>query len=175
MAKWVTGVLVLLLVLAAGEVAAEKADKPAAAGKPDKEAERIEEVVTGLLETHRAGSYDLMSRYYAPEVTMVSAAYEAPLVGWENVRKAYLAQEMSLQHFELMREGTSIERRGKLAWVSYRWTSVAKVRDQYLTTLGHTTLILEKRGGKWLIVYNHTSAAPPRPAPRPPAPSPDQR
>jgi hypothetical protein len=74
-----------------------------------------------------------------------------------------------------MREGTSIERRGKLAWVSYRWTSVAKVRDQYLTTLGHTTLILEKRGGKWLIVYNHTSAAPPRPAPRPPAPSPDQR
>jgi ketosteroid isomerase-like protein len=135
----------------------------------DQEKERIDQVVVGLLEAYRAANYEHMARYYAPEVALVSARFEPLIRGWANVRQAYLGQEVGLKYVELAREDTVIERRGKLAWVYYRWTFVGQVRDQYVTTLGHTTLILEKRGRDWLIVYNHSSAAAPPGRPETPA------
>lgn len=169
MAKRVRGGLALLVLLAlagpgvAPEASGQKAEQ-------DKEKEKMEAVVNGLFDAYRAADYNLMTRYYAPEVVMVSARYEPPLVGWANVQRAYLAQEAGLKRAEIGREGTIIERRGKFAWVYYRWSFVGLRRDQYLTTAGHTTLILEKRGRDWLVVYNHSSAITP-PAARPNTPA----
>lgn len=160
----------LLLLLGVVQPSLLGSDSDPPDRKRDKEAERIEEVVRGVLDAYRAADYELMARYYAPEVTMVSFRYESALTGWANVRRAYLAQETGLKYVELAREETLIERRGKFAWVYYRWSFVGKVNDQYVTTLGHTTLVLEKRGRNWLIVHNHTSAAvPPTSPPQRPA------
>lgn len=171
------GLKLLLLLPLTLQVATEP-ERPKKAAKVDKEVEKIEQVVTGLLEAYRAGNYEVMSRYYAPNAVVVSGRYEPPLVGWDKIRQAYLIQEQSLKHVELVREmnSTVIERRGNLAWAYYRWSFVGQVRDQYMTTLGHTTLVLEKRKGNWVIVYNHSSAAiplgPPQPAAQPPPPRP---
>ena len=65
-----------------------------------------------------------------------------------------------LSGLELVRENTHIERRGKVAWAVYQWRFAGVAGNQTLGALGHTTLILEKRGRDWIIVYNHTSALP---------------
>ncbi|MFQ5817871.1 MAG: YybH family protein [Terriglobia bacterium] len=169
----VVGLLLLgLLGLSGQSLARPRPDKP---GKRDKEAEKIEQVVAGLIAAYRAGDYDAMERYYAPEVIMVSFLHEVPLVGWARIRQAYQLRDSGQQNVELLREDTRIERRGKLAWVYYRWSFVGRVGNQLVTTLGHTTLILEKRGRRWLIVHNHSSPVPspdrpagPRPLPAPP-------
>ncbi|MFQ5927714.1 MAG: YybH family protein [Terriglobia bacterium] len=139
--------------------------------KLGKEERKIEQVVAGLLEAYRAANYDVMQRYYSPDVTMVSFLHETPLVGWARIRQTYEARGSIQQHIELVREDTRIERRGKLAWVYYRWSFVGRVGNQLVTTLGHTTLVLEKHDRNWLIVHNHSSAVPaPEPPPGPRTP-----
>lgn len=141
--------------------------------KLDKEGRKIEQVVAGLIDAYLAGDYDAMERYYAPEVVMVSFLHEPPLVGWPNVRQVYQVRQAGQEHLELLRENTLIKRRGRIAWVYYRWSFVGKAAGQFITTLGHTTLILEKRGRNWLIVHNHSSPVlPPVPTPRPTTPPP---
>lgn len=132
------------------------------------EEEKIEEVVKMVLDAYRTANYQVMARYYAPEVTMVSGLHQPLITGWENVRQAYLAQEARLKHVEFARYETLIRCQEKFAWVYYRWTFVGQVGEDHVTTLGHTTLVLEKRGRRWLIVHNHTSAVVPPPSPTPP-------
>mgnify|MGYP001569691374 CR=1 FL=1 len=72
---------------------------------------------------------------------------------------------------ELLRENTRIIRRGNFAWAVYEWRFAAMMGRERVAALGHTTLILEKRRGRWVIVHNHTSALVPwRPPEKPPAP-----
>jgi len=49
---------------------------------------------------------------------------------------------------------------GDTAWVTYQWQFVGNVDGKATQALGHTTLVLQKRAGNWLIVLNHTSAIP---------------
>jgi len=141
-----------------------------AAAKQSEE-EQIEEVVKMVLDAYRTANYQVMASYYAPEVTMVSGLHQPLITGWANVRQAYLAQEARLKHVEFVRHETQIRYQGKFAWVYYRWTFLGQVGEEYVTTLGHTTLVLEKRSRRWLIVHNHTSAVVPPPPPAQPPPS----
>ncbi len=162
--KRVASIGIAILVLAVVGWAAPK----------QSEEEKIEEVVAAVLDAYRTANYQVMARYYAPEVTMVSGLHQPLITGWENVRQAYLAQEARLKHVEFVRHDTLIRYKEKFAWVYYRWTFVGQVGQENVTTLGHTTLVLEKHGRHWLIVHNHTSAvappAPPTQAPSPPSP-----
>lgn len=172
MAQRVAVGLTLCLLLALSHLPGQPAAAGQQAEQPDKEKEKIQQVVDGLIAALSANNYDAMARYYAPEVTIVSSRYEPPLAGWANLRRVYLARDPALQDVEIAPEDTRIERREKLAWVYYRWNFVGRVGEQYFTTLGHTTLVLEKRGRDWLILHNHSSAVAPPPTQRPTTPQP---
>lgn len=159
-----SGVLVLLVGLWLG------AALPA--GAKDKEGEKIDAVVTAVIEAYRKGDYATMGRSYAPEVTVVAGDFTPPVAGWATVEERYRAQHANLGAVELSRENTRIERRGKTAWAIYQWRFAGILAGTPVAALGHTTLILEKRGGQWIIVHNHTSAIPaPPPAPTPTEPA----
>ena len=97
---------------------------------------------------------------------MVSGAWEPPLQGWQNYLRAYQAQRARTQGVRLDRTNTFTKIQGDTAWCTYQWEFTGQVDGSPSNATGHTTLVLQKRAGKWLIVLNHTSVAPvpPRPA-----------
>lgn len=149
MRRWLAGAL--LLALAAVGAATLRAAS---------EEEKIEAVLEALIEAYRTGDYDSMGRYVAPEVVMVPADYAPPIRGWSNVKARYQQATANLVTAEMVRENTSIVRRGKTAWAVYQWRFAGLTGGQPIGAQGHTTLVLEKRKGNWVIVHNHTSALP---------------
>ena len=119
----------------------------------------IETAVSEMLGAWQIGEVDRLHKYYADDVMVVSAANEAPLIGWDAYSKAYKAQFARTQGTTLDRMNSYIKVAGNSAWVTYQWRYAAAVDGALATAFGHTTLVLEKRNGAWLIVLNHTSIA----------------
>lgn len=130
----------------------------------DSEENKIDHVIEAVIDAYRHGDLATMGRYHASDVRFVPADYNPPVQGWAEVAARYQQAFAQLSGLELMRENTQIERRGKVAWAFYQWRFAGVAGNETLGALGHTTLILEKRGGDWIIVYNHTSALPAPPA-----------
>jgi ketosteroid isomerase-like protein len=119
-----------------------------------------------MLGAWQIGDADMLHDYYADDVLVVSGTWEPPLQGWQNYLRAYQAQRARTEGIRLDRTNTFIKVQGDTAWCTYQWDFSGQVDGMPLDATGHTTLVLQKRAGKWLIVLNHTSAAPlpPRPA-----------
>jgi uncharacterized protein (TIGR02246 family) len=149
----------LLIVLAAAPL-----------GAGPSEEERIDGVLKAIVEAYNTGDFAAMGRHYAPDFTLVSADYSPPLTGWSNVEDRFRQAYARYAQYALTRENTKIVRRGKLAWATYDWRFAGVAGGQSVEAFGHTTLVLEKREGDWLVVHNHSSLAPPPTAP-PPAPA----
>lgn len=127
------------------------------------EEEKIEAVLSAVIDLYQKGDYTEMGRYYAPEVTVVPSDYRPALVGWAQVAPRYQQAHANLTVVEMTRENTKIMRQGKVAWAVYQWRFTGMANQAPVAAEGHTTLVLEKRGREWLIVHNHTSAIPAAP------------
>ena len=127
---------------------------------PPPDPQAVDMVVSQMLGSWQIGDVERMHQYYADDVTVVSAAWEAPLMGWENYARSYKLQYARTQGGRLDRRNTYAKVLGDNAWVTYQWMFNGQVDGTPTTALGHTTLMLEKRAGKWIIVLNHTSAVP---------------
>ena len=127
--------------------------------------------VSEMLAAWQIGDVGLLHKHYADDVMVVSGAWEPPLMGWAKYLQAYQAQRERMQNADLDRRNTFIKVLGNIAWAVYQWQFSAVVDGKSTGARGHTTLILEKRNGLWLIVQNHTSIvaepAPPKPAQSP--------
>jgi ketosteroid isomerase-like protein len=125
---------------------------------PDGQA--VDLVVSQMLGAWQVGDVDRMHKAYADDVTVVSGSWEPPLLGWANYVRAYQAQRTRTQGDRLERNNTYTKVNGDTAWCTYQWRYSGQVDGTPATAFGHTTLVLEKRAGNWLIVLNHTSVVP---------------
>ena len=117
----------------------------------------IETTITEMLAAWQINDTELLHKYYADNAVVVSGAWEPPLVGWAAYLKAYQAQRERMQGGRLDRRNTLIATRGNIGWAVYQWDFSAMVDGRQVGARGHTTLVLEKRGDRWVIVHNHTS------------------
>ena len=122
------------------------------------DAQRIDQELSEMLGAWQVGDVNMLHNYYAEDVTVVSGAYEPPLTGWPAYLDAYQRQRQRLSSVRLDRRNTFIFVRGGVAWADYQWEFQAQVDGAPTVGRGHTTLVFEKRGDRWLIVHNHTSA-----------------
>ncbi len=125
---------------------------------PDPQA--VDLLVSQMPGSWQIGDAETMRKYYADDVAVVSAAWEPPLFGWEKYARGYQAQFARTNGGRLDRSNSYAKVLGNNAWVTYQWRFVGQVDGTPTTAFGHTTLVLEKRAGKWMIVLNHTSAVP---------------
>jgi ketosteroid isomerase-like protein len=127
--------------------------------------------ISEMLAAWQIGDTELLHKHYADDVMVVSGAWEPPLMGWERYLQAYRSQRERMQNASLDRVNTYVTAKGNIAWAVYQWQFFALVDGKPTAARGHTTLILEKRNARWLIVHNHTSVVPEvrEPAPAPPA------
>ena len=179
---WLFGI-VLALAACALPAAAQKQQKQQ---KPEEtkdttplvplsDQQAVDESITQMLGAWQIGDVALMHKYYADDVLVVSGYWEPPIVGWEKYLQAYERQRGRMMGVQLNRANTYLRVVGNTAWALYQWTFTGQVDGKASGYRGHTSLVLEKRGGNWVIVLNHTSIAEmPPAAPAPPAAAPPQ-
>jgi ketosteroid isomerase-like protein len=156
--RWAAGLVVV--VLASAIVLAGQQQQQPQVQIPMTEEQKLEVFVSEMLAAWQIGDLELMHKYYADDVMVVSAFYEPPIIGWTSYAQAYLRQRERLEgQVRLERSNSYLTVRGNVAWITYQWDFSALSQGATITAQGHTTLVMEKRAGKWLIVLNHTSAA----------------
>ncbi len=150
-------------------------DKPAAPAGNAPDAQVLETAISEMLAAWQIGDVELLKKYYADDVTIVSGVYEPPLAGWSNYVQAYQRQRERMQGVRKDRRNTLIQVHGAVASAVFQWEMRAEVDGRPGAWRGHTTLLFEKRGGNWVIVHDHTSlvqTAQPAQAPQPPSENP---
>jgi ketosteroid isomerase-like protein len=160
----------LALLTAAAPASAQKKDKnknapppplestaefKAALNKPD--AQAIDQAIGEALGYWQLGDTENLHKYYADDVTMVSGAWEPPVIGWDNFLKAYQAQRAQVSGARMDRSNTVIKVNGNSAWATYQFVYAAQAQGNVVQFRGHTTLVLVKQGDRWLISLNHSS------------------
>jgi len=126
---------------------------------PVSDGQAVDTAVGQMLGAWQVGDVDLMHKFIADDVVTVSGNWEPPLIGWPVYLKAYQEQRARSQG-RLERTNTLSKVSGNTAWVTYQWEYTGQVDGNVMDAVGHTTLLLEKRSGNWVIVLNHTSTVP---------------
>lgn len=164
--------LVLLLLVAAAPVAAQKikdkkkqqqqtASSPdATQAIPAPDSQVIDQTIGEAMGYWQLGDVESLHKYYADDVIVVSGLWELPVVGWDNYVRAYQAQRAQVTGGRMDRTNTYSKVDGNSAWATYQFIYVATVNGKIAEFRGHTTLVLNKRGDRWVIVLNHSSVVP---------------
>jgi uncharacterized protein (TIGR02246 family) len=129
-------------------------------GVPVSDDEAIDRQISQMLAAWQIGDADGMHAFYAEDVLVVSGASEPPVSGWPAYLRAYQAQRARIQSVRIERSNTFRKIEGNFAWATYQWDLSGVMDGNATNAQGHTTLLFEKRNGKWLIVLNHTSLVP---------------
>jgi ketosteroid isomerase-like protein len=119
----------------------------------------VDTAITEMLGAWQIGNVDMLRKYYADNVLIVSGVWEPPLIGLDKYIAAYQRQRDRVHGPQLNRSNTFIKVDGNVAWAVYQWTFTGEVDGQPMGYRGHTTLVFEKKNGHWLIITNHTSIA----------------
>lgn len=161
--------LALVLLAAAAPAAAQKnkdkkkqqqqSESPAngQGTPPVNDTQAVDLAVGQSLGYWQIGDVDSLHKYYADDVYVVTGDWSPPLIGWDNYVKAYQAQRARVTGGRMDRTNTYIKVEGNSAWATYQFYYVASMEGKVSESRGHTTLILNKRGDRWLIVLNHSS------------------
>ncbi len=120
-----------------------------------------------MLGAWQLGDIEKLHKDYAEDVSIVNGAWAPPILGWTNYLAVYQQQRARMQQVRMDRTNTYIKVSGTMAWACYQWDFAGVVDSQQTESQGQTSLVLEKRNGRWVVVHNHTSLAarPPQTAP----------
>lgn len=156
----------------------KKKDAPADATPiiPMEDQPQIDYMISEMLGAWQLGDLEKLHKDYADDVSVVNGAWAPPVFGWTNYLAIYQQQRARVQQVRMERYNTYIKISGGMAWACYQWDFSATVDGQPSAARGQTTLIMEKRNNRWVIVHNHTSLVqtgqPAPPANPPPASQP---
>jgi ketosteroid isomerase-like protein len=164
------GFCAIVLLGAAGQAGAQQKDKknkkdaaqPAASNTSVvtlSDEQQIDYLVSSMLGAWQVGDVDKLHGAYADDVTIVAGTYIPPVVGWNNYLPLYQQQRARMQQVRMDRSNTLVKLNGTCGWATFQWDFSATVDGQPSVSQGHTTLVMEKRNGKWVITLNHTSVA----------------
>jgi len=159
--------LALILILAATPAAAQKnkdkkKDQSPTESQPDPktlmpDSQAVEQTVGEALGYWQIGDLESLHKYYADDVAVVSGLWEPPVIGWANYAKAYADQRARVTGGRIDRSNTLIKVNGNFAWATYQFVYAATMEGKIAQFHGHTTLVLNKKGDRWVIVLDHSS------------------
>jgi len=124
---------------------------------PTSDSQAIDRAIGEMLGYWQLGDVGSLQKYFAPDVVVVSGAWETPVIGWDNYLKAYQAQRAQVTGARMERSNTYIHVNGTSAWATYQFVYVALAESKVVQVRGHTTLVLNKRADRWVITLDHSS------------------
>jgi len=164
-----------LLLACAGPAAAQKEKKKKKneetgntdSGKPMipmGDEQQIDYMISDMLGAWQLGDVEKLHADYGDDVSVVSGIWTPPIIGWKSYLAVYQQQRARMQQVRLDRSNTYIKVNGSFGWACYQWDFSAVVDGQPSAAQGQTTLVVEKRNNRWVIVHNHTSLVTPQQA-----------
>lgn len=138
--------------------------------------QQIDYMLSEMMGAWQVGDVDKLHSTYADDVSVVSANWAPPVMGWANYLAIYQQQRERMQKVRMDRTNTFIKVKGDVAWACYQWSFTATLDGQPMVSQGQSTVVMEKRNAHWLIVHNHMSltpapATPPKPQQTPAKPN----
>ncbi len=122
---------------------------------PDQD--KVDFTISQMLGAWQVGDIEKLHQTMADDVIVVNGMWAPPVVGWPNYLTSYQTQHARTQQLRMDRVNTLIRVTGNFASACYQWDFSAVVDGQQSGARGQTTLLLEKRTDKWVIILNHTS------------------
>ena len=119
--------------------------------------QQIDYTISEMLGAWQLADIERMHKDYADDVSIVNGSWAPPIFGWTNYLAIYQPQRARMSQVRMDRSNTYIKVSGTVGWACYQWDFSAVVDGQQTESQGHTTLVLEKRNNRWVIVHNHTS------------------
>jgi ketosteroid isomerase-like protein len=123
--------------------------------QPDQD--KIDFAISEMLGAWQIGDVEKLHRNIADDIIVVNGIWAPPVLGWNNYLTSYQSQRARTQQIRLDRTNTLIRVSGNTASACYQWDFSGVVDGQQSGARGQTTLLLEKRADKWMIILNHTS------------------
>ena len=143
---------------------------------PMSDEQQIDYLLSEMLGAWQLGDVEKLHKDYADDVSVVNGGWAPPIIGWTNYLAIYQQQRARMERVRMDRSNTYIKVSAAAAWACYQWDFEAVVDGQPSAARGQTTVVLEKRNNRWVIVHNHTSLVqnfqPAAPASTPPAQQP---
>ncbi len=93
-----------------------------------------------------------------PDLTIIGTGADEKLVGIEKARSQIKRDYEQAEAISIKLGTTSISAAGPVAWVSADSAWTVKAGGKQRKYDWRWTMVLEKRGGKWLIAQSHLSA-----------------
>ncbi|MGH9741452.1 MAG: YybH family protein [Candidatus Acidiferrum sp.] len=122
--------------------------------------QQIDYMISEMLGAWQIGDINKLHKDYADDVMVINGIWAPPVMGWTNYLAAYQQQHARMQEIRMDRSNTYIRFNGNFGWACYQWEFSAVVDGQPSAARGQTTLVVEKRDNRWVIVHNHTSVVP---------------
>lgn len=127
---------------------------------PMSDQQQIDYMISEWLGAWQVGDIDKLHKDTSDDISVVSGVWTPPIFGWQSYLAVYQQQRARMQQIRLDRYNTYIKTEGNVGWACYQWDFAGTVDGQPMTAQGQTTLIMEKRGTRWVVVHNHTSLTP---------------
>jgi ketosteroid isomerase-like protein len=121
--------------------------------------QQIDYTLSEMLGAWQLGDVEKLRSDYGDDVAIVNGSWAPPILGWTNYLAVYQQQRARMQQVRMDRSNTYIKVSGTVGWACYQWDFAAVVDGQQTESQGQTTVVLEKRNNRWVIVLNHTSLA----------------
>ncbi len=124
---------------------------------PLSDEQQIDYMLSEMLGAWQLGDIEKLHKDYADDVSVVNGSWAPPIIGWTTYLAIYQQQRARMQQVRMDRLNTYIKVNGATGWACYQWDFAAIVDGQPVSAQGQTTVVLEKRNNRWVIVHNHTS------------------
>ena len=126
----------------------------------DADEQAIRSVLTKATENWSAMNPDANGVFYTADARVVWFDI-APMqyVGWRAYKEGVKQLNTGLDGMSLkVQDDVAVRRKGSVAWATYTFSAELRWKDRKVEKgEGRATDILEKRGGKWIIVHEHVS------------------
>jgi uncharacterized protein (TIGR02246 family) len=123
----------------------------------------VEKEVKALLDAYAAAfekkDVNAIAALIAPDSTVVFIDSDTalPFTGLEKIKEIYTRDFSQMESGALTYNATSIGSKGDVAWFATGINASVVIDKEKTTVPAQWSGVLEKRGGKWLIVQSHFS------------------
>lgn len=151
------GVMVMLIIAAASATGFAQSKDEAA----------IRDVLIKNTDSFTKNDMPTLDKIWANDESVVVFENGHANYGWNDYRNNHLGPEMKeITNAAYSSSDVKVHVSGAMAYATFKYTISGDSNGKHFDSGGVGTAVLEKRGGKWVIVHWHSSA-PRRPAAKP--------
>ncbi|HEY0931203.1 MAG TPA: nuclear transport factor 2 family protein [Gemmatimonas sp.] len=135
------------------------------------EARKVEATIRAAFAAAERGDMAALDTLYAGDSLTV---FEGAGVnnGWTDYRDNHLGPELKeMKEFRYRPIAIQAHVSGNLAWATVQYALSAQMNGRSIDNFGRGTVILEKRGARWVVRHTHTASRARRPSDPPMPPS----